>query len=414
MKKYIVLADQVVVSGSAFMFTVLLSRLFGLAVTGEYALFLITIQFLLICQTAYVINPMMTNLVQVELYSRVNLILIVVLSLVLFVLSKLDFLPVTYSDIKTDVLAFLFTPICMMLFEFVRRSYFYKGIYVAALLFDCLRCLLLLGGLLSISHFDLFTDYNMTAIYALQSISYALPLLIIIPNILSNFTHRKKKEISLIDVKKSLQHSSQLIISGGINWSLSNFAYLAIGYLFGNEKLGLVRTIQNLTGLFNIVYQSLENIFPKAISARFRLQGSEIALIYTFQIALKLGGIISICAIFLSIFSNDILKFVYERSFTDDRLLINSMLFYSFSSFFTFPLSYYFRAINSVKFILFSDIISLAFFSFLILTVSQNLHMEMLIMVMVVAKLTQVSMMIFYAVKYNKTQKKVNNFKASN
>ncbi|MDC0589895.1 hypothetical protein OAP17_09120, partial [Porticoccaceae bacterium] len=288
MKKTLLLLDQAMVSGSAFLVTVLISNLFGSEAVGEYSLFLMAIQLPLMFQMALVINPMMSSLINEEAFTYINQVLVLLIAftslLTMSVLEYREFGLISWTNI-----VYFFVPIYILKFEFDRRRLFYESKLWEAFFLDFCRCTILIISLFVIQETNMYATYGYFCFIFILMLSCCLSLLLNGGGLKSLLIFQRSEYLPIKDIMTSLQHSYFLVTAGGIQWGLASFPYLMVNFLFGTEKLGVIREIQNLTGTLNVLYQSLENYFPKAIASELKRHGEKSALRYVIKLSVLAG-----------------------------------------------------------------------------------------------------------------------------
>ncbi len=386
-KRLLVFYDQVIVSGTSFLSTILVSRFFGFEAVGKFAIYLMVFQLLLMCQTACVVNPMMTRLYGLVFYAKLNSYIVLLLVVSYFVLFYED------NSSYFELFVLIFYPFSMLHYEFYRRKLFFEEKYIRALSSDCVRSIFVLLLLYLVYKAELYDLYGVHSLLFVFMTS-CLVFVVFFSKEVSGF-YRKSGKWFWYKSRNSLSYSFWLLVSGAINWSSSSLPYFIVSVIFGDEKLGVVRAIQNLTGIFNVVYQSLENIFPKIVSYKKRIGGGGAAFEYIVRLSLKIGGFLLFSILIISYFSNEILSAIYGETFSDYMGLVYLMFVYTLLSFFSFPFSYYLRVSNIVKNIFYADCISLVMIFMGGGVAYFSLTVESIFFVMIASKASQVFWLIY-------------------
>lgn len=260
-----VLADQLVVSAGAFFSNLLLFRTLDLGDYGYLAsatmlqLFLLSVQQALLSSIQQVLGPQLPQHRQAMYYSflfRTELILLCSLSALWWLLS---FIPFSHPwdfflgiELNQAVILFLCNDFFRKIFISTRRA----GL---AFLLD-----LLSNGAQLLVLFLLSSRNMLTLNSALWTMGLSfLPALI--------YAGSRIKPVSLSDsgsryfTYRHLRESRWLLGSTLLQWLSSNLFVLASGYWLGAASLGILRFIQYVFGLLNVLLQAIEHYaLPRA------------------------------------------------------------------------------------------------------------------------------------------------------
>ncbi|PCI87004.1 MAG: hypothetical protein COB24_07425 [Hyphomicrobiales bacterium] len=271
--KLFIFLDQMIVSGSNFAISVLLARSLGLDNFGQYSLLWLVVLFSSSIQSAMIISPILTfvgkkNLTIIDQYLSVMMVLQIALAVLtaLVVFLFFEFIPLFNKDWEIGDLA-LYASLFIMSFliqDFYRRVLIVKNRYIQLIMVDLVAYI---GSLLYIA----FANPNdLKFIFSVLFVFYCLSFILAQFGIKRTSTSWKYK---VLIFKKNWHFSQWLLYSAILQWGSGNAYTLALGVYLGNWAIGVIRILQNLMGIFHIVFIALENILPTTFAQQYKSSG---------------------------------------------------------------------------------------------------------------------------------------------
>jgi O-antigen/teichoic acid export membrane protein len=359
--KFIPLVDQMLVSLSNFIITLLLIRLLGLEIFGQFSflwLFLLLINSL---QTAYLLSPMLTNapkqnLSTIDVFYGVIFLQQIVLTIFVFFVVHLIFKffgdYISLYPVSKYAVSFPLVIVATQLHQFLRRLLFSKKFYFRALLSDFVTYLILF---IFVIYFHFFKQLNIETIFWSFFFSFFLGIII-------NYTILFSLKFNLGSTFKFIKENwiigRWMLASSLMLWFSGNLWIINAGIILGPITLGVVRACQALIGVANPIFLSFENVVPGESSKKFKLGGINEMEIYLKKFSLKFLIPILILTLFFIIFSKFLLTFVYGL---ETAKYYYFLIFLSFTLPFTllrFPLEYALRTVEKTKPIFISNLMT--------------------------------------------------------
>ena len=278
------LLDQIIVSFSNFLISILLVRFYGIEVFGKFALAFLFIHFFSSIQHSLIISPMMTIGAKIKRSNIKNNYfegLILKQLLYGFFSSTIVFLILFNADIffpdynlKVFLLNLPLALFFIQFHEFIRKLFYTENklqdVLKLDLIYHFVRFLLiiLLYNFLSIGFDKVFFIYLFTSL-------------------LSSFLFLKKiikfkisYESLIISHKRDFDFSKWLVSSTIFRWLSGNYLTLSASAFFGPHTLGLLKMAETVIGSLNILIQAFENIIAPNASRLFKKHSS----VYIFYI----------------------------------------------------------------------------------------------------------------------------------
>lgn len=273
LKKIPLLLEQCLFSGTAFLVNVALVKLLDLGQYGLYASLIIVAHLLLGISQALVIQPMQIHVSRPESPSsyRVVLFAIQCLLIVLFTVALLIFklTGLSYLNLGQQIIL----PFCLYLAAFILQD-FYRKYFLAtgrqgmALALGVAYSVLTIGSLFVSLYYPIADD--LTGYLLLLSFGYLVPL------IMATVAYCRKMTWPTPASWKRYLHvhfveGQWLLYAAVVQWLSSNLYVMTSGLLIGIEALGVLRFIQSIFGLINILLQTIENYVLPQLSRAYRV-----------------------------------------------------------------------------------------------------------------------------------------------
>ena len=354
--KNLTLLDQVIVSGSNFLMSILIIRYLNLSFFGKFAYCLIFIHFAISIQNSLLLSPNFTmindkkdstNYFSHILYLGFSLILILIILeyfyFQFYIKNSLNIFQINFSYYAVFSIIFL-------LHNFLKKIYLSLDKIISVIISD-----LIAFSLLFILFFVFLNSkgkLTVNDIFKLYMISYSVSLIIYLKffknlkslnNINLTFNEFKKKGLPLF--------ATQIL-----HFFNANFWFINLGVVMGILWVGVFRSITNILQFFNILFQFFENYYPKHFKSNFDVGGisklnRELKLFiirYTFIISLSL--------LFIFLFSNEILNLLYGSIFDNYTKYFLLLLLLPIVQFFQYPYQFGLRVLDKPKYIFYSII----------------------------------------------------------
>lgn len=411
--KLLIFLDQVLVSGSNFTISILLARFLGIENYGVYSIYWIIVAFSVSIQNAYVIAPMFSigptiKEKNIDLYLTSsfynNLIIIVLVSFFLVILMfGASFFELQWNDKKLIYLVTLVSSLSIF-HDFLRRYLIFKCNLVRLLKIDVLSYF---GFIILIFIAHLTQNLSVYNVFILYVFSFGFSIFL-------GVFYLKIKRVDFRYFKvfflKNLSFSKWLIYSSLLQWGSGNYLVLVAGSLLGSSVVGGVKVIQNLMGVFNVIFLSLENILPIQFSDTFKKEGLG-SLFKGFLKYLKIGILIFSSLILLMLFDTSelIIIKVYGSNYLSYSVYIPYFIIITCVIYLGNLLRYLLRTINETKFIFSGYVFSLLFSLLLGTILIKNFKISGLVYGLFFLQLIMVSVMSYGIVRFKRSYYKCKN-----
>jgi O-antigen/teichoic acid export membrane protein len=327
-KKLPLLLEQSVFSGTGFMINIALVKLLGLEQYGILASLIIFSHLLLSISQALVIQPMQVHISKAKaLYSYRFILLGLQLSLILFYLivimgiSLADFTSVGFG--RAPLLPFTLYLATFILYDFYRKYFLATGRVTTALIIGMIYSASTIS-LLLLTLSNQSTETLTTYLYVLMA-GY-LPALTVASVVYCQALALPGKDTLIKYLKIHLIDGQWLLYAAVVQWFSGNLYVMMSGLLIGIEALGVLRFIQSLFGLINILLQTIENYVLPQLSRAYQvsLQHSYQAFqksLGAYQLAI-LGGLA-----LLFFFAEEVLRLAGSAEFVPYAYVLRGMVF---------------------------------------------------------------------------------------
>tara|TARA_B110000902_G_scaffold166528_1_gene190107 strand:- start:8986 stop:10212 length:1227 start_codon:yes stop_codon:yes gene_type:complete len=260
--KLILLSDQILVSGFKFLLTLFLVRFLGVDDFGLFATGWMLVLFFSSLQLAYIISPLYT-LFPKHLYPKQYLksvhsiqILFTVITLVSAIASLKIIMFIKPEWFVSGILWSL--PLVIALFglqDFYRRLNILRNRPLLTFISD-----LVAYGLQPISIYGLyyFEALNIHNCYLVLAVLYGISSIYYTFIISLEFNTSQL----ILTIKENWYYSRFLLGTALLQWFTSNFFIIAAGGLLAPAAIGIIRIAQNVLGVLNVLFLTLENIVP--------------------------------------------------------------------------------------------------------------------------------------------------------
>lgn len=309
-KKTFPLADQLLVSGSHFLVQIVLARALGIEQYGVFTALWLVVILLSSFHQSFIIAPMMTIGPQhknpTKYFSSVVWIQLL-LSVTLFIVGTLTAFVLQTSNFFTDIDYLVLLPV--MAIGFISHDFFRKLFYSMkqerhALILDIgVYGIQLIG--LGIFYFS--GQLTIASAILIISMSYLVGIVILFISKLRSFGISPMEET----LNRHWTFSKWLVAKSGLQWLSGNLFLIAAGSILGAAALGIVRMAQNVIGVLNILFLTIENTVPVKAADILNVEGKKNLNKFFTKLSRNSGLAVLLVLIFLAVFSKSILGLIY-------------------------------------------------------------------------------------------------------
>jgi O-antigen/teichoic acid export membrane protein len=363
-RKAFTLADQAVVSGSNFLLTIILTRALGLEQYGSFALIWIVVLFNLSMHQSLIGLPLInfgTNTQGKEsekFFSNMfSFHLVYAVAAALLTSLFVWLLGMTFPKWELNELCLLI-PLCTFFFlnhEYFRKRFFTKSQPNKALILDAIAYL---PQVISFTILGVINSLSVHLALIIVSVSFLLS------SLFGLWSH-SKVTFSLNNVipiiRNQWNFSRWLLSSSILHWLTGNLFLVAVGATIGTSAVGAIKIIQNLMGVLNVFFITLENYVPVSAVKLFAVEGRKSLITYLSRVSVK-GMIFTFLVVsLLAVFSEPIIRFVYGEMYLEYKELIYGFGVIYLIVFIVLILQIAIRTLQSTKDIFISQVISAIF-----------------------------------------------------
>lgn len=348
----LIFLDQVIVSGSNFLISILILRFLGIGDFGIFSFYWLLLFFVYGLQISYIVSPMFTNAPK---YNNDNLNLyfggiffqqiIFTLLVSSIILVSLNFLGNFNFDYQFNDFYFQFTLaiISTQLHQFIRRLLLIKKLYFRVLLSDFFTYFLLIISLFYLNQLNLLT----------LAVVWWLVFFVFILGFVANFTIILTLKFQFLNANKIIKENwiigKWLLLTSLSQWFSGNLWLINAGLILGPYTFGIIRACQTLLNVLNIFFQSIENFVPRNATAKFKVGGIKEMELYLNKFTKKYLFMILLILIVIILFSKQLLNLFYGIETANyNQILIYLSLIIPIH-FLQYPLNYSFRTLGKTK-----------------------------------------------------------------
>ncbi len=314
LQKLSVLADQTIVSGSVFVLGILLARWMGLESFGVYAALTMMILLVNNLNQSFVTTPFLTLRTKIrggKSYENgvlgMQFLLLAPFGFVFFGIGIFLEALLGISLSQSEFVAFIASGCLYILYEFIRKLFFSRRQPVHTLFFDLSVIGLQFLMVLILQYHSLLSVSNVL-------FTMALSWFIAIPFIFLNISRLKLKLIRIVFFRH-IQFASWLVATSVVQWMSGNLVFLIAGNIFGVATVGILKIGQSMIGSITALYQMVENYIPPRAAGLMIQKGRRVMWSYLMEITAKGGGVILLLAGIIAIVPEELVTFLYGRSY---------------------------------------------------------------------------------------------------
>lgn len=326
-EKFWVAGDQALVSGTAFLTTLLVARVISPEEFGWFASVNLLQLFLLAVQNAVVTSPFQVeqarySLTRREAYAQVvgvfqllAVIIVVSLSGIVYMIhpdSLSSLYPIWWSS--TGLVAGFLT------LDTLRRIFLATGAAEKAFWIDAISNLLQLTGILVA-----FTQNHLTLSSAIwiMGLTY-LPAIALGAYWLKGGSMNRTS--FFMALRNHYQQGKWLLLTSLLQWWAGNYFIVAAGVLLGAASFGALRLAQYILGLLNLVLQAMENyLLPEA--ARRYEKSPALLSSYLRQQAYRTIWVMAPVALAMTLFPETLFQWAGGDAYTSFAYLLPAFAF---------------------------------------------------------------------------------------
>ena len=345
-------ADQIIISLGNFTITIILVKYLGLEIFGQFSFLWLFLLLLNAIQISYIISPMFTNAPKQSI-SNINLfyggifcqqlILATIIFLIAHYVLKFFGDHISSYPISKYFISFPFAIVAIQLQQFLRRLLFSKKLYFKAVLSDFITYLSIVLLIIYLNHYN---KLNIESIFWSFFLAFSVGTIINSPVLLSL---KYRLNNIYLSIKENWIIAKWMLASTLLQWVSGNLWIINAGLILGPVILGIVRACFSIINIANLIFQSLENVFPGEISKKFKSGSINKMQIYLKRFALRGLILILFITILIIIFSKFLLTFIYGL---ETAKYYYFLIFLSLTlplTFLKFPLDYGLRTLGKTK-----------------------------------------------------------------
>jgi O-antigen/teichoic acid export membrane protein len=273
LKKLPLLIEQSFFSGTGFLINIALVKTLNLEQYGLFASLIIFSHLLLSIAQAVIIQPMQVHISKTkDAFSYRFILLLLQLSLIIvfcFLVTSIRLFDFKSLDIgQPFLLPFTLYLTTFLLFDFYRKFFLATGRVTMALIIGVLYSASTIALLL-------FTILNHSAA-GLSSYLYLLmagylPSIMVATVAYCQALALPTKDVLQKYLRIHLIEGQWLLYAAVVQWLSSNLYVITSGLLIGIEALGVLRFVQSLLGIINILLQTIENYVLPQLSRAYQV-----------------------------------------------------------------------------------------------------------------------------------------------
>jgi len=363
------LFDQLLVSGSHFLISVVLARVLGAEIFGWFALGWMILLFVSSIHQAFITIPFMSLYPKLTDTSKsqnpksekyihgvkgiqfiCSFLFLAISVLVAGFCYGYNFiaLPLNYG------LLFIGVIMIYLQYDFIRKNLFTLQKIKSVVGLDVLAYGL---QLLAFVYVWYTNQLNLSialwiilSSYSIASIAFGRHLIFRIA--INNF---------LQTCKKHWQFGKWLIGKSIIQWFTGNYFILSAGVIIGPVALGLVKMAQNIIGLMNVLFIIFENILPVRAAHIYKAKNKAGLIQYLNKFSIKILPVVALCLLLVAVFVKQIALLLYSEASNELILLVRGYAILYVLVFLLIPLTVYIKTIEKTQILFWAYVAGLLF-----------------------------------------------------
>ncbi len=361
------LADQAMISGVNFFTAIFLARFLGRDEFGQFTLVWMTVLFVQSIQMAMIGAPMMSigikqSAEDVGAYYRAVIFQQVLFSSVTFGILFLGVKVVVVSMPEWGLVGYAF-PLATAGFtfqnqDFLRRYFFSRQLSACAFWNDAVSYLgriILLGALFFTWKISVIDVLWVIALTCAAAMCIGLYRVFSIDRKFSNIDELKKV------TKRHWNFSKWSTLGELFRWASGDLVYVLVGVIYGRGAVGVLKAVQNITAVFNILFLGMENFVPVQASERYANGGVPALQLFTKKILIVGCSAVALFALIMAVFAEQLLNVFYGKDYFEYAYILQWFSLIYIVAFVGFALRSVLRAIENIKAIFLSRGLASAF-----------------------------------------------------
>ena len=330
---HIPLMDQMMVSATNFLMTVVIIRLLGLDVFGVMTIMLLVVLFFQSIQNAYILSPIQTLYHQQDNpqdYARHSVTTQCIFGLI-SAIAAVVFLIVFrhYSDIHYDdsvILPVFFLVLSRQIQEFIRRYGFTIATPIPVFVNDIIAYGAYVPVLLILHMLDMLTLQTALWSLTLLTIGACIHGLSFLPKPAYN---HKTKTVAL----EHARYSKWLVGTASLQWLSGDYFIFMTSVIMGTTSVGILRAVERIMAVLNILILTIENIYPSKAATAYKNTYKAGLWACVISMYKREGLAILAISIILCLFAEPMLTLIYGENMREHAYLLQ---FFALAYMFTF------------------------------------------------------------------------------
>lgn len=353
-KKYFILFDQVVFSGTSFAINILLAKNINIGLFGLFSGFILGLYLLIGLMSAIIIQPFQVNIVRVEKKESYISFCFWTQIMGLLLLLPSIYLIAHYFVNDTLPLAGIPFAIGFGFHDYIRKQLLALDKPLQTFIIDIISGL---SQLAAIAFFIYQDNGTLNQLFAYLSSTYLMVFI-------ASFVVLKPFQIQLSQWKTfAINHIKQgkwLLVTAIVQWWSGNLFVVASGIYLGAEALGALRLVQSLFGVLNVLLQTFENyVLPQ--TAKILMLDKEKAITYLITICKKTAILFMPILLLIFTFSTELISLFGSKNYSPYAYVINWMLVLYVLVYISQPIRISMRALLLNQYFFFGYVLSLLF-----------------------------------------------------
>ncbi len=358
-RKFLILADQAVFSGTSFLLTILLAHIISPFSFGLFSGLVLILYLVVSLVSAFVIQPLQVSLATIEntnqylsfsfwFQTLCSTLLILLFPIVMLIFRE------HIQEYMSLIPGIILYSVGFTFQDYFRKLFLAQGKVMESLQIDSLSSIFILITLLAIY---LLKSENLNLILIILGLSY-LPSLVYGLFRLRPFFFDKTLWKDFFKI-----HFSQgkwLFLTGFVQWWSSNLFVVSSGVFLGVVALGAFRLVQSLYGVINVLFQTFENyVLPQ--TSRLMTESQDQAKKYLRSIAYKTTLIFGSLLVLLFFCSDWIILLAGGEKYSEYGYVVKGMSILYFFIFLGYPIRIAIRSLVLNKYFFIGYVLTLIF-----------------------------------------------------
>lgn len=348
--KALVLADQVIFSGTGFLMTVLIARYLSISDFGEYSATVLMIYLAVSAISAWSIQVFQVTSDRTREYISFLFWTQFILSFFIVLVLKVCFSVLSLQQHSAE----LFFGLGFIMYDFSRKIFLSLNKTQEVLILDVFTSFLMLSAFLIFIFQESKMVDNMLFYF---TCAYLFSLLYAI-QVIRPYKFNVNHFLEYISIH--LKHGKWLFLTAISQWWAGNLFVVASGIYLGSAALGALRLGQSLFGVLNVFLQTFENYVLPQSAIRMQ-QGQDQGIAYIRKTNQKLAFVFIPVLVIIFLFASPILTLAGGSNFTDYGFVLKGLCLLYVFIFLSQPIRFFFRSIQMNNHFFYAYLISLIF-----------------------------------------------------